>query len=200
MQNFLQLYVIEFLGLLTGLGQLELQHLIYPRVLTGFGMLVFFTNLSIMEFQVRYISLFLLFSVIDGFKWFWMASIQLMLEFPKAPFLILHFWYYIWMTFLMILSMILLFMMMILLSILTLIRHLISDKNLNLYLSLNLVYKTLCMKYCSQVWAGAPSCFLELLEKLQKRICRTTGPSFVASVEPLAHCRSVVGLSLLCRY
>ena len=63
MQNFLQLYVIEFLGLLTGLGQLELQHLIYPTVLTGFGMLVFFTNLSIMEFQVRYISLFLLFSV-----------------------------------------------------------------------------------------------------------------------------------------
>ena len=37
---------------LTGLGLLELWHLIYPRLLTGFGMLVFFTNLSLMEFQV----------------------------------------------------------------------------------------------------------------------------------------------------
>ena len=38
----------------------------------AFGMLVFFTNLSLMEFQVSYLALFLLFSVIDGFKWFWM--------------------------------------------------------------------------------------------------------------------------------
>ena len=39
--------------------------LIYPRLLTGFGMLIFFTKLSLMEFQVRYLALFLLFSVID---------------------------------------------------------------------------------------------------------------------------------------
>ena len=38
--------------LLTGLGLLELWHLIYPRLSTGFGMLVFFTNLSLTEFQV----------------------------------------------------------------------------------------------------------------------------------------------------
>ena len=44
--------------------------LIYARLLTGFGMLVFFTNLSFMEFQVRYLVLFLLLSVIDGFEWF----------------------------------------------------------------------------------------------------------------------------------
>ena len=25
-----------------------------------------------------------------------------------------------------------------------------------------------CMKYCCHVWAGAPSCYLELLDKLQK--------------------------------
>ena len=30
-----------------------------------------------------------------------------------------------------------------------------------------------CMKYCCHVWAGAPSCYLELLYKLQKLICRT---------------------------
>ena len=42
----------------------------YPRLLTGFGMLVFFTNLSLMEFRVRYLALLVLFSVIDGFEWF----------------------------------------------------------------------------------------------------------------------------------
>ena len=30
-----------------------------------------------------------------------------------------------------------------------------------------------CMGYCCHVWAGAPSCYLELLYKLQKLICRT---------------------------
>ena len=62
---FLQLYLIELLGLLTGLGLLDLLHLIYPKLLIGFGMLVFFTNVSFMEFQVRYLAVFLLFSVID---------------------------------------------------------------------------------------------------------------------------------------
>ena len=51
-----------------------------------------------------YLVLFLLFSVIDGFEWFWMESfhknIQLLLEFLKAPFLVLHFSYYALMTFL----------------------------------------------------------------------------------------------------
>ena len=27
-----------------------------------------------------------------------------------------------------------------------------------------------CMEYCCHVWAGAPSCYLELLDKLQKWI------------------------------
>ena len=98
LQIFSQLYLIELLGLLTSLGLLELWHLIYPRLLTGFDMLVFFTNLSLMEFQVRYLALFLLFSVIDDFEWFWMESlhknIQLILEFLKAPFLVQHFLYY----------------------------------------------------------------------------------------------------------
>ena len=37
-----------------------------------------------------------------------------------------------------------------------------------------------CMEYCCHIWAGASSCYLELLEKLQKRINRTVGPSLVA--------------------
>ena len=59
-------YLIELSGLSTGLGLLELWHLIYPRLLTGFGMLVYFTNLGLGEFQVRYLALFLLFSVVDA--------------------------------------------------------------------------------------------------------------------------------------
>ena len=53
-----------------------------------------------------------------------------------------------------------------------------------------------CMEYCCHAWAGAPSCYMELLDKLQKWICRTVGPSLVASLEPLAHRRNVASLSL----
>ena len=56
------------------------------------------------------------------------------------------------------------------------------------------------MEYCCHVLAGAPSCYLELLDKLQKRICRTVGPSLAASLEPLAHRQNVASLSLLYRY
>ena len=57
-----------------------------------------------------------------------------------------------------------------------------------------------CMEYCFHVWAGAPSCYLELLDKVQKRICRTASPSLAASLEPLAHRRNVASLSLFYRY
>ena len=53
-----------------------------------------------------------------------------------------------------------------------------------------------CMEYCCYLWAGAPSCYLELLDKLQKLICRTVGPS----LEPLDHRRNVASLSLFYRY
>ena len=56
------------------------------------------------------------------------------------------------------------------------------------------------MEYCCHVWAGAPNCYLELLDKLQKRICRTVGPSLAASLEPLAHRQNVASLSLFYRY
>ena len=57
-----------------------------------------------------------------------------------------------------------------------------------------------CLEYCCHVWAGTPSFYLELLDKLQKRICRTAGPSLAASLEPLAHRRNVASLSLFYRY
>ena len=54
-------------------------------------------KLKSMEFQVRHLTLFLLFSVIDSFGWFWMGrlhkNIKLLLQFFKAPFLVIHFSY-----------------------------------------------------------------------------------------------------------
>ena len=45
-----------------------------------------------------------------------------------------------------------------------------------------------CMEYCCHIWAGAHSCYLELLDMLQKQIFRTVDPSLSTSLEPLAHC------------
>ena len=57
-----------------------------------------------------------------------------------------------------------------------------------------------CMEYCCHVWAGAPTCYLQLLDKLLKQRCRAVGPSFAASFEPLAHRHNVARLRLLYRY
>ena len=95
-------------------------------------MLVFFTNFKSLEFQVRYLALFL-FLVIDDFELFWMESlqknIQLMREFLKVPFLVPHFSYYTLMIFLTMFFVILLSMLIILLCILTVIGHLICGNN-----------------------------------------------------------------------
>ena len=56
------------------------------------------------------------------------------------------------------------------------------------------------IEYCCHVQTGAPSCYLELLEKLQKQISRTVGPSIAVSLEPFAHRQNVATLSLLYRY
>ena len=53
-----------------------------------------------------------------------------------------------------------------------------------------------CIGYCCHVWAGALSCYLELLYKLQKLIYRTVGPFFAASFEPLVHCPNEASLNL----
>ena len=84
---------------------------------------------------------FLLFSVIDSFEWFWMGSlhknIQFMLEFLKTPFLVVHFSYYTLMTFLMILPVILLS------SLFTqTICHKISPQTLNCLLMIHLFFPT----------------------------------------------------------
>ena len=56
------------------------------------------------------------------------------------------------------------------------------------------------MEYCCHLWVDATCCYLEWLEKLQKQVCRTVGPSLNNSVEPLIHRRNVASLSLFNRY
>ena len=56
LQIFWQLHLIELLGFLTSLGLLQLYHLIYSSLLTGFDILVLYTNLSLMEFKGRYLA------------------------------------------------------------------------------------------------------------------------------------------------
>ena len=125
-------------------------------------MLVFLANLSSMEFQVRYQVLFLLLSVIDNFRQFWMGSreknFQSVLKFLKGPFMVLLFSYCTLMTFLMMLSVVLLSTLMILLSMLNVIRDLICGNYQNWFVNLNLIYETL--------WTAARSGFLiSMLEK-----------------------------------
>ena len=259
--------LIELLGLLTGLRLLDRQHLIYPRLSIEFGMLVYFTNLGLMELQVRYLTLCLLFSVIGDFGWFWIGTlnkdIQLMLEFHKGAFLLLHFSYYTLMTFLMML--IILPFTLNVISIWSVATTRIcfwtyiwstrhcgqrqgvacwfqcwnnstsfvwpengldwigtftlslmlklpprklswslwkSMKFLSPEVALYLYNSTIqpCMEYFCNVWASARICYLELLDKLQIWICRTTGPWLAASLEPLAHRQNVANLSLFNRY
>ena len=159
------MYLIELLGFFTCLGLLKLWHLLHPRLLTGFGILIFFRNLTLIEVQVRYLGLFLLFPVIDDSGWFWMGildkNIQLMLEFLKGLYLVVHFPNGTLMMILMILSVILLCMLMVLLSILSVIRHQICGNNWNWLLNLSLIYET--------PWTGREKGFLiSVLEKLTK--------------------------------
>ena len=57
-----------------------------------------------------------------------------------------------------------------------------------------------CMEYCCHICAGACSCYLELLNKLQIWIFSTISPSLATSLEPLAHHQNVASVSLFCRY
>ena len=57
-----------------------------------------------------------------------------------------------------------------------------------------------CIEYCYDVWAGAPSSYLELSDKLQKQIWRTGGALLATSLERLAHCWNLASLSNFYRY
>ena len=54
-----------------------------------------------------------------------------------------------------------------------------------LYLSISTIRPS--MEYCCHFWASAPTCYLELLDKLKNPICKTVGPLLATSLEPLTH-------------
>ena len=56
------------------------------------------------------------------------------------------------------------------------------------------------LEYCYHVWAGALSCYLNLLDKLQKRIFKILSPSLADSFEPMAHYWNIASLSFFYRY
>ena len=78
-----------------------------------------------------------------------------MLEFFKAPFLVLHYSYYILLTFLITWFVLFRFLLMILLSILNVTRHMICGNSLNWLMSMNLIHETL--------WAWEGSVLLILM-------------------------------------
>ena len=43
------------------------------------------------------------------------------------------------------------------------------------------------MKYCYHVSTGALSCYLDILDRLQKQISGTFAPTFTAYIEPLGY-------------
>ena len=57
-----------------------------------------------------------------------------------------------------------------------------------------------CLEYCCHIWAGAPKCYLDLLDRLQNRVCKMIGDKLAATLEPLAQRRDVASLSLFYRY
>ena len=177
-------------------------------------MLVFFTNLSLVEFQVRYLALFLLFSAIGSFRWLWMGNLHKniqLIEFHinESDLRDTVDWGMKWfvdfnagkpqlvlfdqskntgaidvkidgLTFHSKLDWGSSYLVSIaktaskkIVALIHSMKFLSPEVALYLYKSTIRPY----MEYCCHVWAGAPSCYLELLDKLQKRICKTVGPS-----------------------
>ena len=56
------------------------------------------------------------------------------------------------------------------------LKFLSSDVYFNSVKPLYTYIKPTCIEYCHCVWAGCSSCYLNIWDKLQKWICRTTDP------------------------
>ena len=57
-----------------------------------------------------------------------------------------------------------------------------------------------CMEYCCHIWPGDPSYFLNMVDKLQKRVCSSVGSTLAAFLKPLTHCKNEPSLSHFHRY
>ena len=52
------------------------------------------------------------------------------------------------------------------------------------------------MEYCCHIWAGVPSCFLNILDILQKKLCKKFGLLLGVYLESLVHNQSAASLNL----
>ena len=52
------------------------------------------------------------------------------------------------------------------------------------------------MEYCCHIWAGVPSCFLNILDTLQKKLCKKFGLLLGVYLESLVHNQSAASLNL----
>ena len=57
----------------------------------------------------------------------------------------------------------------------------------------------LCMGYFCPVWTDAPSCYLDMLDNLQKWVCGIDGPTLASSLEHIGHRRNTSSSSLCSR-
>lgn len=55
-----------------------------------------------------------------------------------------------------------------------------------LYLSKSTIQP--CMEYCCNDWAGGPNVYLNILDKLEKRVTRAVGPTLTLLSPLLAQC------------
>ena len=69
-----------------------------------------------------------------------------------------------------------------------------------LCISINLAYGHARNTVVTSGMVPLTSCYLELLDKLQKWICRIVGLSLAVFLEPLAHCHNVATLGLFYRH
>ena len=52
------------------------------------------------------------------------------------------------------------------------------------------------MEYCCRIWTGVPSCFLNILDILLKKVCQNGGPLLGVYLESLVHKQSAASLNL----
>ena len=54
--------------------------------------------------------------------------------------------------------------------------------------------------FINRPWPGASDLYLDVLDKLEKLMCRNDAPALVASIEPITYSRNVVSSGNFHRY
>ena len=65
---------------------------------------------------------------------------------------------------------------------------------------MNFFFEVVLYLHVSTIQPYLEYCYLDMLDKLQKRISRAAGPSLAASLDPLVHRPNATSLSIFYRY